>query len=144
MPDVAKYLQRVSFLMRQGQPANDVAVYLPNDDGWAHMNPGNPHLIEVLRERVGPDLMPSIFETGYNLDFFDDDSFKQVGRVENGALVLGQNKYKIVILPNVETIPLEIYGSLKSLQESGGMLIATRQMPAGHPGSSPPTRIQRR
>ena len=50
MPDLAKYLQRVSFMMRQGQPANDVALYLPNDDGWAHMTPGNPHLIDVLRE----------------------------------------------------------------------------------------------
>src|SRR6185369_11040 len=76
MPDLAKYLQRVSLMMRQGQPANDVALYLPNDDGWAHMSPGNPHLIEVLRDRIGPDLMPAIFESGYNLDFFDDDSFK--------------------------------------------------------------------
>ena len=80
MPDVAKYLQRVSFMMRAGQPANDVAVYLPNDDGWAEMSPGNPHLIEVLREHVGPDLLPAIFAAGYNIDFFDDDSFRQVGR----------------------------------------------------------------
>jgi hypothetical protein len=33
MPDVSRYLQRISFLMRQGQPANDIAIYLPNDDG---------------------------------------------------------------------------------------------------------------
>ena len=32
MPDVAAYLQRVSFLLRQGKPANDVAIYLPTDD----------------------------------------------------------------------------------------------------------------
>ena len=95
MPDVAKYLQRVSFMMRAGQPANDVAVYLPNDDGWAEMTPGNPHLIEVLREHVGPDLLPAIFAAGYNLDFFDDDSFRQVGKIDNGALVLGKNKYKV-------------------------------------------------
>ncbi|HVQ38981.1 MAG TPA: glycosyl hydrolase, partial [Pyrinomonadaceae bacterium] len=107
MPDVSRYLQRLSFLMRQGQPANDVALYLPNDDGWGEMVPGNPHLIEVLREHVGADLMPSILESGYNLDFFDDDSFKQVGRVEGGSLVLGQNKYKVVILPDVAHIPLE-------------------------------------
>ena len=33
--------------------------------------------------------MPRVLEAGYNLDFFDDDSFKQVGRVEDGSLVLG-------------------------------------------------------
>jgi glycosyl hydrolase family 106( putative alpha-L-rhamnosidase) len=134
MPDMAKYLQRISFMMRQGQPANDVALYLPNDDGWAHMQPGNPHLIEVLRDRIGPDLMPSIFEAGYNLDFFDDDSFKQVGRVENGSLVLGQNRYKIVILPGVETIPPETYKKFEEFARGGGVLIATKRTPHEAPG----------
>ncbi len=134
MPDLSKYLQRVSYMMRQGQPANDVALYLPNDDGWAHMVPGNPHLIEVLRERVGTDLMPAIFEAGYNLDFFDDDSFKQVGRVENGSLVLGQNKYKIVILPYVGRIPMETYQKLEEFVRGGGILVATRRTPLELPG----------
>src|SRR6185369_10210696 len=95
MPDVARYLQRVSYMMRQGRPANDVAVYLSNDDGWADMKPGNPHLIEVLRDRVGSDLIPAIVEAGYNFDFFDENAFKEVGRVDNGSMVLGQNKYKV-------------------------------------------------
>jgi len=134
MPDMAKYLQRISFMMRAGRPANDVALYLPNDDGWAHMQPGNPHLIEVLRDRVGPDLMAAIFEAGYNLDFFDDDSFKQVGRVENGSLVLGQNKYKIVILPGVETIPFDTYQKFAEFVRGGGLLIATKRTPSASPG----------
>jgi hypothetical protein len=137
MPDVAKYLQRISFLMRQGQPANDVALYLPNDDGWADMKPGNPHLIEVLREHVGVDLMPAIFEAGYNLDFFDDDAFKQVGRVDRSSLVLGQNKYKVVILPNVERIPLDTYRKLEQFARGGGILIATRRTPSEAPGFLP-------
>jgi hypothetical protein len=134
MPDIAKYLQRVSFMMRQGQPANDVAVYLPNDDALGHMNPGNPHLIDLLRERVGADLMPAILESGYNLDFFDDDSFKQVGRVESGSLVLGQNKYNVVVLPAVETIPLETYQKFAEFVRGGGVLVATRRTPSEQPG----------
>jgi hypothetical protein len=134
MPDVAKYLQRVSFMMRQGRPANDVAVYLSNDDGWGEMKPGNPHLIEVLRDRVGPDLLPGIIEAGYNLDFFDEDAFKQVGRVDNGSLVLGQNKYKVIILPNVESISLATYRKFEEFVRGGGILIATRRTPSQQPG----------
>jgi len=134
MPDLAKYLQRVSFMLRQGQPANDVALYLPNDDGWAEMKPGNPHLIEVLREHVGPDLMTAVFEAGYNLDFFDDDSFKSVGRIENGSLLLGNNRYKVIILPSVETIPLETYQKFEQFVREGGILVATRRMPTDAPG----------
>jgi len=32
MPDLAKYLQRTSYIMRQGSPRNDFALYLPNAD----------------------------------------------------------------------------------------------------------------
>jgi hypothetical protein len=134
MPDVAKYLQRVSFMMRQGQPVNDVALYLPNDDEWAHMSPGNPHLIEALREHVGADLMPALFEAGYNLDFFDADALNQVGKVENGNLLLGQNRYKIVILPAVETIPIDTYRKFEEFVKAGGILLATRRLPAKAPG----------
>jgi hypothetical protein len=35
MPDITKYLQRVSWILRQGTPANDVAVYLPTHDAFA-------------------------------------------------------------------------------------------------------------
>src|SRR5580704_18130533 len=38
MPDVTRYLQRVSFLLRQGKPVNDVALLLPTDDAWAKFN----------------------------------------------------------------------------------------------------------
>ena len=134
MPDVAKYLQRVSFMMRAGQPANDVAVYLPNDDGWAEMTPGNPHLIEVLREHVGPDLLPAILTAGYNIDFFDDDSFRQVGKIDNGALVLGRNKYKVIVLPNVETIPVDTYRKFEEFARANGVLIATKRTPSQAPG----------
>jgi hypothetical protein len=98
------------------------------------MVPGNPHLIEVLRERIGPDLMPAIFEAGYNLDFFDDDSFKQIGKVENGSVVLGKNKYKIVILPYVGRIPIETYQKLEEFVKGGGILVATRRTPLELPG----------
>ena len=134
MPDVSRYLQRLSFLLRQGQPANDVAIYLPNDDAWAHFTSGKVNLIDALRERLGPHLIPKVLEAGYNFDFFDDDSFKQVGRVEQGALVLGQNKYKVVILPAVERMPLETLQKLEEFARSGGGLIATRRAPLEAPG----------
>jgi hypothetical protein len=134
MPDLSKYLQRLSFLLRQGQPANDVAVYLPNDDAWSHFTNGNIHMIEVLRERLGPNLLPRILEAGYNFDFFDDDSFKQVGRVEGGSLVLGANKYKVVILPSVGRIPLDTLKKFEEFARAGGALIATRRTPLELPG----------
>lgn len=134
MPDLAEYLQRVSFLMRQGQPANDVAIYLPNDDAWAHFASGSVSLFDVLRQRVGGDLIPAVLGAGYGFDFFDDDAFEQAGAVEDGELRLGPNAYKIVILPGVERMPLATLRRLEEFARDGGILIATLRTPREIPG----------
>ena len=134
MPDVASYLQRTSYLLRQGTAVHDVAVYLPNDDGWAHFTNGNPHLIEILRDRVGTDVLSTILDSGYNFDFFDDDVLLKNGRVEGDQLVLGSARYRMVVLPNVERIPLETMRKLEEFARSGGIVIATRRLPEIVPG----------
>ena len=134
MPDIATYLQRSSYLLRQGTPVNDVALYLPNDDGWAHFTSGNPHLIELLRDRVGTDVINTILSSGYNFDFFDDDILMKTGRIEPEQLVLGASRYRVVILPNVERIPLETMRKLVELARAGVTVIATRRVPEMVPG----------
>jgi len=134
MPDVASYLQRMSFLLRQGTAVNDVALYLPNNDGWASFKKGDPHLIEILRERVGTDAIGAILDSGYNFDFFDDEILLKHGRVEQNNLVLGAARYRVVVLPNVERIPLETMRKLEQFANNGGIVIATRRLPAIVPG----------
>ncbi|HWR50944.1 MAG TPA: glycosyl hydrolase [Bryobacteraceae bacterium] len=134
MPDLALYLQRVSFLMRAGRPANDVALYLPNSDAWAHFTNGRVEMIQALAARIGPDIIARVLDAGYGFDLFDDGSLAQRGRVENGALVLGGNWYRVVVLPNVERIPVTTLRVLEAFAKAGGTLIATRRFPALAPG----------
>jgi hypothetical protein len=134
MPDLALYLQRMSHLMRQGQPANDVALYLPNSDVYSRFTAGHVHMIDALREYIGEDIVARVLEAGYDFDFFDDDALKNAGRVEKGSLALGPNKYRVVILPNVEHIPLDSLRKLEEFVKGGGILIATRRLPERAPG----------
>src|SRR5207247_2363622 len=76
MPDITQYLQRVSFVLRQGTPVKDVAVYLPTADAWAHFVPGTISLIEGLRQRIGPALVPQLLDAGFGFDFVDDEALK--------------------------------------------------------------------
>lgn len=134
MPDLASYLQRLSYLLRQGKPHNDVALYMPTADAYAHFSAGRVHLIETDRELVGEKIMPAIFEAGYNLDFFDDEVLKTVGRVEKKSLVLGASKHRVVVLPGIERMPLESLRKIDEFVKNGGILIATRRMPSMAPG----------
>jgi hypothetical protein len=134
MPDIAAYLQRCSYLLRQGTPVNDVAFYLPVSDAYAGFRPGYANLIESLRRRIGPDAVGAVLEAGYNIDFFDDDVLRQVGSIDGDTLVLGPNRYRAVVLPNVERIPPDTYRMMAEFVRSGGRLIATRRQPAMAPG----------
>ncbi len=130
IPDVAKYLQRTSYLLRQGQPVNDIAFYLPVSDAYAGFSPGRVNLIDSLRNRVGTDVLSAVLEAGFNFDFFDDEVLRQMGRIEKGALALGSNRYRAVVLPNVERVPPETRQMLDRFVSSGGVLIASRRRPA--------------
>ena len=132
MPDIASYLQRSSYILRQGTAVNDVALYLPNDDGWAHVSNGN--LIDTLRDRVGSDVISSIIESGYGFDFFDDDILTKSGRTEQNKLRLGAASYRIVVLPGVERIPPETLRKLDEFARNGGIVIATSRRPEIAPG----------
>jgi hypothetical protein len=122
MPDVSMYLQRLSFLMRQGAPVNDVAIYLPTSDAWAHFSPGHVNTIETLRERIGPVVIPKVLEAGLGFDLIDDEALQVVGR------------YRAIILPGVERMPPATMRAFESFARSGGVVIATRRLPDLAPG----------
>ena len=134
MPDITAYLQRVSYLLRQGEPVNDVAVYLPTDDAWASFRPGRVNLFQTLQSRIGTDLIEGIVSSGHDFDFFDEDALQRKGRIEGNTLALGANRYRVVIFPNVEAISPETYRKLEEFARGGGILVATRQLPSLAPG----------
>lgn len=134
MPDIAAYLQRVSFLMRQGKPVNDVALYLPTSDARAAFVPGEASVNRTLERMLGPELVARILEAGFGLDCIDDGIVRQHGRVENGALAINGNRYRAVVLPNVERIPLDTYRTFEAFARSGGVVLATRRAPSLAPG----------
>lgn len=134
MPDLSKYLQRLSHLLRQGEPRNDVALYMPTADAYTHFMPNRVHLIEGDRELVGEKVMPAIFEAGYNLDFFDDEVLRTVGKSSNGILSLGASEHRVVVLPGVERMPLETLRRLDAYVKEGGKIVASRRYPEKVPG----------
>src|SRR6185369_16088975 len=65
---------------------------------------------------------------------FDDDILLKHGRVEQNNLVLGSARYRAVVLPNVERVPLETLRKLEQFANNGGIVIATRRLPSIVPG----------
>lgn len=134
MPDISKYLQRLSYLLRLGAPVVDVAIYLPTDDALATLDPYSPDLYRRLRSLIGRELLPALARAGLNADFFDDVFLKEFGQSRDGQLILGSMAYKLVVLPPMDTIPLATLQRLASFAAQGGRLIALGRLPDRAPG----------
>jgi hypothetical protein len=136
MPDVTKYLQRVSYILRQGTPANDVALFLPNSDAWTDLG-RDFSLSKTLAGKVGGSVK-AITDAGYNLDFFDDQLLAMRGKVSGNTLAFGNVHYRAVVLPGVERIPAATMKKLEQFARAGGIVIAIGRLPDLAPGYKTP------
>ena len=118
MHDVTAYLQRVSWALRQGEPANDVALLLPEDDAQAAFRPGLVSITNEMRQRITPALMGAILDSGYNVDYIDVAAAEQRGM-----------RYPIVVVPPTQRMPLRGVRALEAYVAGGGKLIFLGQTP---------------
>jgi hypothetical protein len=123
MPEVTGYLTRMSWLLRQGKPANDIAVLLPEEDAQARFRPGEATVSDQMPDLLGPELVPAILDAGYNFDFIDSAAIDHAGI-----------HYPILIIPNIERLPLATYRRIADYARGGGVVIATRSLPSRAPG----------
>ncbi|MDR3727746.1 MAG: glycosyl hydrolase [Terracidiphilus sp.] len=124
MPDVARYLQRMSWLLRQGKPANDIAVLLPEDDAQAAFQPGHVSVTDEMHKRISPELMSAILDAGYNIDYIDAATIDRLKGIP----------YPVLILPEVTRIPLTAYKQIAAYAASSGKVIAIGKLPSLAPG----------
>ncbi|HTW61762.1 MAG TPA: glycosyl hydrolase [Terracidiphilus sp.] len=123
MPDVMRYLQRVSWLLRQGQPASDVAILLPEDDAQAAFSPGHVSVTAEMPKHITPELMGAILDAGYNVDYIDAATIDKLGKIP----------YPILILPPTDRIPLAAYRKIAAYADTGHV-IAIGKLPSLAPG----------
>jgi hypothetical protein len=134
MPAVSRYLTRTSALMRQGRPANDVALYVPTSDALADVRPGTAHLLDLVRERVGTAVPAAILDAGYGFDLVDDRALQQDARIDGPAIGVGAARWRVLVLPAVRTMPLATLRRIAAFAAAGGIVVAIDRTPDAMPG----------
>jgi hypothetical protein len=119
MPSVTKYLQRASALLREGEPDNGVAIYLPIEDAMADMTPVKASVNEEMRARLKPDIVGQVLEAGHGFDFIDA-----------GAIRAGKLHHRLLVLPGVTRIDLDAYRAIRAWVAKGGKIVATGAPPS--------------
>ncbi len=125
-PKLAEYIARCSYLLRQGEFSADIALYSPLANQWA-MNVLNPR--KWTREFDWGDLGELLISNGYDFDLINDDALQNLAKIEDGKIKIRSMEYKVLILPNVETIPLKTLQFIEKYVDSGGKVIALERLP---------------
>jgi hypothetical protein len=77
-----------------------------------------------MKQRITPELMSTILNAGYNIDYIDATTINKLGAV----------LYPILILPPTDRIPLATYTKIKEYASGGGKVIAIEKAPSIAPG----------
>jgi hypothetical protein len=120
MPAVAAYITRMSYMLRQGKPANQVAILLPTDDAWASFSPGKVTVTGAMQKLISKELVAAILSAGYNFDFIDADTIDRQG--------IGD--HQILVIPPTDRIPVETLRKIDAYAAHEGKVIAVGKLPS--------------
>lgn len=115
------YANRAAYLLAQGKPAAQIAVYFPTTSLWLGYNNAEQSTMGLAKE---------LGAAQFDFDFIDDysivNSALQQGRLVNKS---GQ-AYRVVLVPSVITLSNEVLKKLQAFAKGGGKVLFTGNLPA--------------
>ncbi len=133
------YVGRLGALLTGGRHVCDVAVLYPVRTLWAHsLPPEKP--ITTWTERPLRSTWESAIVTGYpalvktllsnqiDLDIVDEEALTSA-EVVDGALRVGDEAYRVVVLPALDALSLGAVQALATFCAAGGTLVSTGALP---------------
>ncbi|NOX53147.1 MAG: hypothetical protein GXP27_01645, partial [Planctomycetes bacterium] len=129
---VARYLTRLSLVLSSGQQVNRILLFEPTTTTWMYQSDARMEQIGQRFQR----LVTVLAQRQVEFDIGSEYLMEQHGRVEGRALVIGQRRYDIVVLPeDVENLNSKTLELLNRYLAAGGLVLSC---------SPPPTRIDGR
>ncbi|MEX1030232.1 MAG: glycosyl hydrolase [Paenibacillaceae bacterium] len=115
----ATYANRSCLMLRDADHVCSIAVLYPAESHWA----GD----DVQLDTVSKVLM----EQQYDFNILSCDLLVDSTRsvIDQGQLIIGKEQFRTIILPGINTIPLQALERLEAFVRSGGQLIAIDHQP---------------
>jgi len=128
---LADYIGRSSYLLQQGTFAPDIAIYSPLANQWT-LNVLNAR--KWTREFYWGDLGKLLIANGYDFDLLNDEALQKIAVIENGKIKIHDLEYKILIIPNIKSLPLESLKFIQKYIKKGGVVITLESLPENSVG----------
>ncbi len=114
-PDVAEYINRTSYILSQGRPAAQIAMYHPTSSMWLGDDGSNESVLTLTKSLLGYQR---------DFDFVDEQALTSVLMLKDGALEnLSGQRYRAVIVPSVTAISKTALENLREFAKAGGVVV---------------------
>ncbi|HEY3388674.1 MAG TPA: glycosyl hydrolase, partial [Prolixibacteraceae bacterium] len=108
-----RYITRCSYILRQGRTVADILYLTPE---------GAPHVFRAPTSALtGDEVLPD--RKGYNFDGCSPSQLKTASVIENRIVFPGGATYRILVLPEVETMTPELMDKIEMLVRNGAVII---------------------
>jgi hypothetical protein len=126
------WVGRCAGMMRGGHQVSDIAVLYPVESLWVHFRPAKRGATDSpIAQRI-EEIFNQVSDILYNSnrDFlYIDTPTLLKAKLQNGSLIYNDLSWRVVILPGVDTLPLDAWNKIESFWKEGGVIIALGALP---------------
>ncbi len=140
-----EYIGRCCTALRGGRQVADIAVVYPVESLWPHYDPaahrGTKNPIAGRIEQAYAGALDALFAAGRDVTILDSQALAEA-EVGAGTLRHGALRWKVLVLPGVETLPEAAWKNVSEFRSGGGILVALGLLPANTERRFPDPRIR--
>ncbi|MDG3004796.1 glycosyl hydrolase [Paludisphaera mucosa] len=126
------HVGRAGMMIRGGAQVADVAVVYPIESLWARFEPSRHMTADAVEanrvETIYREALDRLFAARRDPTIVDARALAEA-RVEGDALVHGELRWRVVVLPGVDTLPTAAWETLDRFAASGGVVVAIGARP---------------
>ena len=133
---------RLALMLRGARNTSNVALYYPIESCQSTFRPVPATLVPsniqskpanydpqmILMEETQEQIIPSLFEHGYDFSWVDGDAVLKA-EIRAGRLIMGAHEYTSIIMPRVELLPLPVMQKLQQFEKAGGKVLWVDSLP---------------
>ncbi len=139
------WVGRCSTMLAGGQQVSDIAVLYPIESLWPKFIPARygPTDVQTVRqaERIFDGAATALY--GANRDFtYVDSRALAEAKTQGDVLVHGKLRWRVVVLPATDTLPLAAWENLAAFWRAGGVVVVLGARPANSEKEFPSPRVQ--
>ncbi|MBC7328108.1 hypothetical protein H5T87_08340 [bacterium] len=126
------WVGRCCTMLRGGYQVADIAVLYPVESLWVNFRPAKQgatdspiaHKIEATYNQVSY----SLYNSNRDFCYIDTPTLAQAS-LEGDSLVYNNLRWRVIVLPYVDTLPLKVWRKLYQFWEKGGAIVAIGAIP---------------